>query len=139
MISFEISDLDRLKAFNVLYVEDNKDVRDASYSIFEKIFATVDTAVDGQSGLDIYMAKETDFYDLVISDIEMPNMNGIDMAKAILEINKNQNILMITAFNEDEYIQQLKNLGIVHYIHKPIRLNLLVQTLLSLDVSLQSC
>ena len=117
------------KKLKVLYVEDNKETRIQAIKILNNFFEYIDVAVDGLDGLNRYKEKEYDFYDLIISDINMPNMNGTDMAKNILKINHHQIILMITAYNSSEYLQELINIGIHHYIHKPLRMDSLISEL----------
>ena len=118
--------VDKTKKLKILYVEDNEETRVQAIKILNNFLDHIDVAVDGLDGLTKYKEKEKDYYDLVISDINMPNMNGMDMAEAIFEINIHQNILMITAYNNSEYLQELINIGIKNYIHKPVRMDSLI-------------
>ncbi|MCK5293051.1 MAG: hypothetical protein KAJ49_00220, partial [Arcobacteraceae bacterium] len=60
------------KKLKVLYVEDNKETRIQAIKILNNFFEYIDVAVDGLDGLNRYKEKEYDFYDLIISDINMP-------------------------------------------------------------------
>ncbi len=111
---------------DILYVEDDKEVALALVGILKKIFLNVDVAFDGEEGLAYYSAKS---YDIVISDIAMPIMNGIEMIKAIKLINPSQKIIVTSAHNDVHYLQELINLNILHFIQKPIDLKLMFNTL----------
>jgi len=104
----------------ILYVEDEKDIRHEMSEILSLDYENVIIAENGQDGLKMYQEHNPD---LVITDVQMPYMNGIDMSKAILEINKNAKIILITAFNEDSYISKAKEAGIKNYINKPVNIN----------------
>ncbi|MCD4667008.1 MAG: EAL domain-containing protein, partial [Sulfurimonas sp.] len=73
----------------------------------------------GEEGLELYSKGK---YDLVLSDINMPKMNGIEMSKAILQENPNQAIIINSAYNEAEYLLELFNAGIEYYILKPVNI-----------------
>jgi len=108
---------------SILYVEDDLESRKHITSILENLFSTVDIANDGQLGLDAYnkyYENNNKYYDLILSDIEMPNLNGIKLSETILNINPNQHIIIISAYNEREKLQKLLSLGIDNFLHKPI-------------------
>lgn len=116
-------DLKKLKEFtkdmSVLYVEDDKTIRAEIQQYLEKFFPTVELADNGEEGLALYTQGK---YDLVFSDINMPKMNGIEMAKAILEQNPDQAIIINSAYNEVEYLQELFDAGIEYYVLKPVNM-----------------
>ena len=83
------------KDLKVLYVEDNAMVRESTCDILDDYFSSVDIAVDGEDGLKLYknLYEETNtFYDIIITDIKMPKMNGIEMIKSICTLNNKANI-----------------------------------------------
>jgi CheY-like chemotaxis protein len=116
------------KNLKVLYVEDSQDARVQTTKLLNNFFDDIVTAVDGADGLTKYLENNNSF-DLVISDINMPNLDGIKMSKAILELDDKQLIIIITAHNEEEHIKQLEDLNVTAYIHKPIDFKLLIDTL----------
>lgn len=91
-------DMEKLiKTFNdakVLYVEDDETVQAMSLPLYKKIFGHVDTASDGEAGLALF--KENDF-DIVITDLRMPKMNGRVMLENILKFNPNIIVIVLTA------------------------------------------
>ena len=118
--------LHKSKYVDVLYVEDDTPIRNATTGMLNDIFQSVDTAEDGIEGLQKYcqFQKESGkFYDIVISDIEMPNKNGISLCEDIFEINSTQIIIIISAHNDSLYLIDLINQGINHFILKPIEMN----------------
>ena len=115
--------LENSKNLHVLYVEDDEGLRGATSQLFLNFFDTVDTAIDGQDGLEKYQAyldKTNVPYDIVISDINMPHMDGIEMYKKIKAINYEQVIIFITAFNEISYLHSAIKLGVNAFLTKPI-------------------
>ena len=104
-------------SLNILYVEDDRAVNEALTKYLSKFFNHIETAFNGEEGLEKYKAGE---FDMVLSDINMPKMNGIDMAKEIKRINPEQEIIIISAHSESEYFLSAIHLGISDYILKPI-------------------
>jgi len=101
----------------VLYVEDDDILREETLALFQLFFKEIDTACDGVEGLQKY---NDNFYDLVVTDINMPNMNGIEMISHIKEINPEQKILAISAHNESDILIKLIKAGVSSFILKPI-------------------
>lgn len=114
------------KQKKVLYVEDDKDICKNVSDLLKNIFLLVDTALDGQEGLEQY---KNGVYDLVITDIKMPRMNGISMIQEIQKINKNQKIIITTAHDEAEYQTKFEALGISDILQKPITFESLLKLL----------
>jgi len=111
---------------NVLYVEDDLELLKSTTSLLENLFKEVDTAENGAIALEKYKNRE---YDLVISDINMPVLNGIDMIEQIKEINFNQVVIVTSAHDESEYLIKLIDLGVDSFILKPIELQKLLNIL----------
>jgi diguanylate cyclase (GGDEF)-like protein len=109
----------------VLYVEDEEEIRNATASLLENYIDHIDTAEDGQDGLNRYIEsveKEAP-YDLVISDINMPFMNGIEMVEKIKEIDHEQTVLFLSAHNEQEFFLDAIKLGVSYYLVKPVQVD----------------
>jgi putative two-component system response regulator len=111
------------KNLNILYVEDNAKLLEETYDILEDYFSHVQTAVNGKEALQQYQNyfnKYNKFYDLVITDINMPKMDGIALIKEIHKIYNEQNIIVISAYNESERLIDLIHIGITNFIMKPL-------------------
>jgi len=104
----------------VLYVEDNQDARESTLGLLNNIFANITTAIDGVDGLEKFQTKK---FDLILTDINMPKMNGIEMVTKIRETNKEIPILILSAYNESGYFIETIKQGVEGYLLKPIDLN----------------
>lgn len=110
---------------SLLFVEDDEGLRNKTAMIFSNLFKQIDTAANGAEGLSMFEnAWKTNggaqAYDLVITDVNMPKMDGIQMCEKIMEINPAQTIIIISAHNESEYLHQAINLGVFGFLTKPI-------------------
>lgn len=101
----------------VLYVEDDLNLRDNTMLLLAKFFNSVDAAKDGEEGLELYRRHR---HDLVISDINMPKMDGITMSRAIKTDDSEQYIMVTSAHDESEHLMKLIDAGIDQFILKPL-------------------
>jgi PAS domain S-box-containing protein len=106
------------KDLRVLYVEDDISLREEVSIFLSDIFKVVDLAENGKEGLE-KLAQSS--YHIVISDIRMPVMDGIEMIEKIKELYPEQAVLVTSAHNEIEYLVKLINLGVDNFITKPLR------------------
>jgi len=108
-----------LKNITVLYAEDEEILRDVTLNVLKSFTKKQYVAEDGVQGLELFK-KYHNKIDLIITDVNMPNMNGLEMAKAIKAINPNIPIIVATAFSNTEYLLEAINLGIDKYVLKPL-------------------
>jgi len=101
---------------NILYVEDDEEISAQFETLFRKVFKNIDVVGDGLQGLQKYK-KGT--YDIIITDIEMPNMNGIEFIQEIRKIDEEQLIVVTSAYNDSKYLQELIESGVEKFILKP--------------------
>ena len=109
----------------ILYVEDSEMVRESTCDLLEEYFDNIDIAVNGEEGLVKYREfyeREGKPYDVVITDINMPKMSGIEMLESIFRLSSKANVIVMSAHNEPEYLLKLINMGISNFILKPIEL-----------------
>jgi len=111
------------KHLKLLYVEDNKDSREMTSMILEDFFDDILIAVNGQDGYEKFMNNDID---LIITDINMPKMNGLDMIAKIKDIDSEIPILILSAHNEDDFFMKSIKFGVDGYLLKPIDLDQLV-------------
>lgn len=111
---------------SVLYVEDEKELRENTIRLLSNFFSAIDYAENGKEGLDRYKSKS---YDLVITDINMPVMNGVQMVRKIRAMDQKQLISVISAHDEASYLLELINLGVDSFVLKPVDVDLLLMML----------
>jgi len=124
--------LENSKSLNILYVEDDDLLRESTSQLFSNFFQNVEVAYDGHDGLNMYksfLEKNDKPFDIVISDINMPNMDGLEMCEKIKELNYDQVIIFITAFNESNYLHSAISLGVNGFLTKPIEMEQLKNVL----------
>jgi len=107
---------------SVLLVEDYELLRNEMAEVLEDLVQTVTCASDGREALLFYKdaLEKNKHYDVIISDIQMPKMNGVEFAKKVREINDSQVIYVLSAYTDKEYLLELINIGIAKFITKPI-------------------
>ena len=119
-------DLNSLKNLELLYIEDEADVMSQTKLILDDFVKVVHTAKDGEEGLK--MALELPI-DIIIADINMPKLNGIDMIKALKnEHEKDIPCIITTAHTDTEYLIDAINLKVDGYIIKPINIKDLINS-----------
>jgi PAS domain S-box-containing protein len=111
---------------NLLYVEDHKEARDSSLNIFEEFFENIIIATNGEDAIDKFNNNKID---IIITDINMPKLNGLEMIKQIKEIEKSIPILILSAYNDSGYFMESIRLGVDGYLLKPIELDQFVESL----------
>ncbi|MFA6196039.1 MAG: HD domain-containing phosphohydrolase [Sulfurimonas sp.] len=104
------------KELKILYVEDDRIIRASMTHYLLKLFPNIVVANDGEVGLELYKTQK---FDIVITDLSMPLMNGLEMISKIKELNTNQAILITTAHTESDYMLKSIKLGVDGYIIKP--------------------
>ncbi|MCD4667524.1 MAG: response regulator transcription factor [Sulfurimonas sp.] len=120
----------RLKKYtsqmSILFAEDYEELHKSILRILKSLFKSVDGAYDGLQALSLYKKNS---YDFVLSDISMPNMNGIELAQHIKKIDSMQKIIVLSAHRDANYLHELINIGIHRFVEKPISLENLIDEL----------
>ncbi|HBQ25971.1 MAG TPA: two-component system response regulator [Syntrophomonas sp.] len=106
---------------SVLYVEDDQELRQNTARLLGSFFTVIHIAENGVEGLEMFNKNN---YDLIITDINMPLMNGVKMVREIKKKNPRQIIMVISAHDEARYLLELINLGVEHFVLKPLDLKL---------------
>ncbi len=101
----------------ILYVEDDKELRQNTQRLLASFFTEIDTAENGMEGLKKYRQAT---FDLILTDINMPLMNGVKMVEHIKADNPHQVIIVISAHDESRYLLDLINLGVDYFVLKPL-------------------
>ena len=123
-----INNISILKNITILYAEDEKDLREVTHQILKGFTKKQYVAQNGQEGLELFKKHEKEI-DLIITDVNMPVLNGLDMVKEIKKININIPIIVATAFSNKEYLLEAIDIGVDKYVLKPIDIAKLLQVM----------
>jgi len=119
--------INEIKNLKLLYVEDEEGIREYAMAYFNKIFTQPFEAKDANEALNIF---ENERPDIVITDIKMGAISGIEFIKNIRETDKNCQIIILSAFLDTKYLLDAIELNLVKYLTKPISHNKLYPVLL---------
>ena len=114
------------EGFSVLYVEDNESLRINAAKLLQKIFKDVYEAEDGKEGL-----RTANKYrpQIIISDIKMPNMDGLTLGKKIKKLLPDTKFILMSAFDDKEKLMKAIEIGAFRFLKKPVNVNDLGKTL----------
>ena len=112
------------KQLKILYVEDEIELRKSVVTLLENIFLEVIVADDGEDGLEKFYDNHID---IVLTDISMPNLDGLEMSKQLHDFDKDIPIVVLSAYSELEYFSKAMQLDIDGYILKPIKIDELIE------------
>ncbi|MBS4096972.1 MAG: SpoIIE family protein phosphatase [Sulfuricella sp.] len=115
-----------LKNFSLLYVEDDDNIREQLEQFLRRRVKEFHVAANGAEGLAAYREHKPD---MIISDILMPEMTGLEMAERIKAEDPEVPIILTTAFNETDYFLKAIQIGIDNYVLKPVDTGMLQRAL----------
>lgn len=113
-----------LKELTLLYVEDESSTREHLMFYLEDNFKHIIVATNGEEGLELFK-KNISSIDMIISDIQMPKMDGLKMIYEIKKSNQKIPCILTTAYNDSEYLLEAIELGVLSYLIKPINIDTL--------------
>jgi len=116
--------LNQLSKYTLLFVENEKGIRENFHEFFNLLFKKVYVAVDGIEALEIFNKRKLD---LIITDIKMPNMDGIELVKEIRKVDSEISIVIISAHTDVELLLSSIPLKLIEYIVKPLNQNKLLE------------
>jgi two-component system response regulator (stage 0 sporulation protein F) len=122
------------KHSQVLVVDDEPTICSLMNVFLTQRGYSVQTASTGEDALVLF---EESIPDIVLLDISMPGMRGIDVLREMKAIKAECGVIMLSAYGDDETIQEAMDMGAFCYIQKPMELNILNDRLLELRQSLQ--
>ena len=115
-----------IKNLRVLFVEDEESIRVSLKETIGDEFQSFITAYDGLDGLEKFSNTQ---FDLIISDISMPKMSGLEMIAEIKKISREIPIILLSAYSDKEKLLQAIDIGITKYLIKPIDPEELLETI----------
>ena len=119
---------DETPSITLLYVEDDVHTQELVIQFLRATFPQIALllAQNGQEGLDLFVKNNPD---IVVTDVRMPILDGIQMAKKIKELNKDVHIIVLSAADEVNYILEAIAIGINNYVMKPLDMEKLIAAL----------
>lgn len=118
--------METLYPYKVLFVEDEKATRENYTMYLKMLFTEVYEAADGEKAYEIYKDKKPD---IMIIDINIPKLNGLDLLRKIRETDYNTEAIMLTAHTDKSFLLDANSLKITKYLVKPINRKDLNETL----------
>ena len=117
-MSLDLKQLSLLcQGLKLLYIEDDAMARESTLKLLQNFFQDIITAVDGLDALEKFQNNN---FDLIISDISLPKMNGLDMLKKVRVQNEEIPILVLSAYDDSAYFLNAIELDIEGYVLKPL-------------------
>jgi len=122
----------------VLLVEDEEDAREILGFYLDTIFDEVEVASNGQEGFDKFLNNYNNntLFDVIVTDIKMPEKDGLTMLEEISDVNKEQKFIIVSAFKDEEYLFRSINLNVVSYFVKPLVVENIMQILKKIKKSI---
>ncbi|SFZ98201.1 DNA-binding response regulator RprY [hydrothermal vent metagenome] len=113
----------------ILYAEDDQETRENYALVLQNYFHTVYTVKDGREALALYQKERPD---VLLLDINMPYLNGLEMTKIIREKDRETPVVLITAHSDKEKLFKAIPLGLTQYLVKPVKDEIFRKTMLEL-------
>ena len=111
---------------SILYVEDDQELQYHTNELLSALFKSVKMANDGVQALKLFNEEN---FDILITDIKMPNMDGLELITQVKDIDPSQCIIITSAYNDSENLLKFINIGISQFIIKPLNLSSLQNVL----------
>lgn len=109
--------MESFKKYTILYIEDDEGVRTINSRFLARMFLELYEAKDGKEGYELYKKHHPD---IILTDIKMPKLDGLSLAKLIRKDDENTKIIVTTAFSDKDYLLEAIELKLEKYIIKPL-------------------
>jgi len=119
---------ERLKELTILYCEDERPVRDVMVSVLGTLVKQLIVSGDGEEGLELFR-RHADEIDIILTDISMPRMDGLEMIRTIKKTHPNLPVIVTTAFSNSEFLLEAIDINVDKYVLKPIDIQKLIEAI----------
>ncbi|AXX92354.1 hypothetical protein CPU12_06945 [Malaciobacter molluscorum LMG 25693] len=125
------------KDISILFVEDDKSIRKEMKDLLKELFFEKDITIanDGKEGFlkyQEYFETNNKTFDIVLTDVKMPKMDGLELIKKIYEQNPNQLIVVLSGESETHHLISFVNLGISYFLEKPLNYDEFIELIYTL-------
>ncbi len=117
---------EKSKSLIVLYAEDDLNLQKQTEQFLRRIFSNLYVASNGLEALELYKKVNCD---ILITDIKMPFMSGLELANSIKHINPKVEIIITSAFDEKDFLLQSIEIGVLYYLVKPLKTEVILTKL----------
>lgn len=124
--------INKLRQLKILFVEDEEDLLSIITDALTKLQANFVTATNGLKALEAVEANSD--IDLIVTDINMPHMNGLELLKALSDKGVKIPVIIMSAHTETEYINKAKEYGVTEYLLKPFDFIKFIDLVASLEI-----
>jgi len=111
---------------HLLYVEDDEDIAQEIIEFLSSRVSQLSFAKDGEEALELYTQEDID---IIVTDIQMPKLNGLELVKEIRKKDKTIPVIITTAYNDAAFLLESINLGIDAYLLKPLDLKIMYESI----------
>ncbi|WP_461205139.1 response regulator transcription factor [Clostridium sp. DL1XJH146] len=111
--------------YKLILVDDKRDITEGIMKMgdwYQQGFEVCDRAFNGEEALKLIKEKK---HNIVVTDIRMPKMDGIELTRRIKELDMNIKVILLSGYDDFAYAQQAIKLGAEEYLLKPVRINLI--------------
>ena len=122
--------------YKLVIVEDERDVRNRLASLVKKTGCNFEIISEYETGIDAYDGIISDNPDLILTDIKIPYINGIELSKMVREAYPLIKIIIVTGYSEFDYAKEAANLGVIGFVSKPVTLDSIRECLRKAEASL---
>lgn len=137
MEAFDLSQemMQQCRALNLLYIEDDQKTSTTTAEVLKPFFNSITLAYDGEQGLELFKKEP---FDIILTEIIMPRIDGADLCRKIREINPLQEIIVISKFEEIDFFREFIKIGINKFIVKPVELETLLESFISTAININN-
>lgn len=122
----------KLRKLKLLFVEDEKELLEIICDALKKLEVNFLTASNGMEALKVL--EENNDIDIIVSDINMPHLNGLEMAEQLRKEGNNTPIIIMSAHTEEEFINKAKKVGVENYLLKPFDFIKFIDLVVDMDI-----
>ncbi len=121
-------EIDKLRDVTVLYCEDERQLHDVTAQLLGRLVKKVISAYDGEEGLRLYR-EQRNTIDMVVTDIGMPRMSGLEMTREIKTITPYIPVIVTTAYSSTEHLFEAIDIHVDKYVLKPLDTRKLIEAM----------